>query len=69
MESFEGQLHLGATADISLHEFIMRVVRNALQIVQISRIGQLVEVKKIAVAVLHLLQDKVRADEACATSN
>src|SRR5579885_2719971 len=68
-ETFKSRLHFCTVADVSLYELIARMVRNAFQIVQITRVSQLVKVEKMGASLLHLLQDEVRADEARTPGN
>ena len=57
-------------ADVTLHKHMARVALHALEVFQISRIGQLVEIDEQNVVIfLQHVVNKVGADKAGATSN
>ena len=58
-----------AIANVAVNERIARIGDNARQIARIPRVGQLVQIDDGSGFALHLLQNKVRADESCASGD
>jgi uncharacterized protein YkvS len=56
-----------AVADVALDEAVAWIVLDVPQVLEIARVGELVEVDDLAVGVVRKVQaDEVAADEACA---
>jgi hypothetical protein len=58
-----------AVYDVTPNELMPRVASYAIEIVQVSRVGQFVEINNGSFSVLHALQDEVRPDESRAAGD
>src|SRR5574343_299223 len=59
----------GAVADVALHEDMAGVALQAGQVVQVARVGKLVEVDNRLVAACEPVEHKIGANEACAAGD
>jgi hypothetical protein len=58
-----------AVGDIALDESVPVIVRHTVEIVEIAGVSQLIEIQDGRRPFPHFLQDKVRSDKSCATSD
>jgi hypothetical protein len=58
-----------AVTNIALHKNVARIALQAGQIVQVARIGELVEVDNRLVVACQPVEDEVGANKACAASD
>ncbi|MCY1451930.1 hypothetical protein D9M71_688200 [compost metagenome] len=65
---FEQVLDQGTVTDIALHEYMLRIARQAAEVIQVACIGQLVQIDYGFVGVGQPFQDEICPNEACTAS-
>ena len=62
-------LNLSVICDVPFYKLISRIIRNGNQVIQISGVGEFIQIEDVVVGFSDLLQDEVATYEACATCN
>ena len=69
LAAFQQASHQAAVGNITVHKLVPPLVCNGFQVAQIPRVGELVQVDNRSRIPFHPLQDEVRSDKTCPTSD